>query len=236
MKQTKKIGKLYLVATHIGNKADITERALEILRNTPYLYCEERKPGYRLIRGYGIQSELETLNEHNEKDKLEEIWKKLESGKDVAYFSDAGTPLIADPGFRLLNYIRAKKGTVVPIPGTSSLTVALSMSPFPIDRFMFFGFLSNKKELRKKHLAELKSCPTTAILLETPYRLKKLISELQILQNEGKELCFCSNLTLENEEFLIGSPKKLMPLLEKYPKTTEFIVLVSPPRFQPSYE
>ena len=222
------LGTLYLVSTPIGNKDDITKRAIDILKQTSHLYCEETKPGYRLITQYGIRKELTPINEHNETEKLNEIWELLKRGNNIAYFSDCGTPVIADPGFKLVQFIRSKKGKIIPIPGVSSITAALTLSPFQIDRFLYFGFISNKKELRKKHLSEIAACPYTMVLLETPYRLKRLIEELLITLGQKKKICLCLNLTTNQEKFIVGFAREIVKKKD-LPKKGEFVVLISPP-------
>ena len=217
-----------MVATPIGNSNDITQRALSVLQSVDYLFCEETKPGYRLIRSYGIKSDVDTLNEHNESEKLKIIGDYLADGKDVAYFSDAGTPVLADPGFKLIQYIRSKKGIIKPIPGVCSIITALSVSPFPIDRFFYFGFLSNKAELRETHLKELKQIPYTTVVLETPYRLARLIDELAGTIKRTKKLCLCSNLTTDKERFDIGYCSDIKAILSEIPPKCPFVMILSP--------
>lgn len=221
-------GTLYLVAVPIGNPGDITERALKALRDTAILYCEELKEGRRLLAAYGLRRELRPLNEHTENETIPEIMETLASGRDVAFFSDCGTPVFADPGFRLVQEVRRRGLNPRALPGASSLMTALTLSPFPIERFLYLGFLPREREARREELSRLIDIPQTAVLLDTPYRLRKLAGELREFLGREKRVCFLLNLTADNEECLIGYPAEVEAALKHRPGRAEFIVLIEP--------
>lgn len=223
-------GTLYLVAVPIGNPGDITERALETLSRVPTLYCEELKEGRRLLHQYNLRRELLPLNEHTETEAIPEILETLASGSDVAFFSDCGTPVFADPGFHLVQEVRRRGLPLRALPGASSLMTALTLSPFPIERFLYLGFLPRQKEARQMELGRLHAFPQTIILLDTPYRMRKLAGELRQFLGRKKRVCFLLNLTGKDEACHIGYPDEVEKALERAPHRAEFIVLIEPPR------
>lgn len=229
LSMTKEQGTLYLVATPIGNPDDISKRALGLLANVDKLYCEERKPAYRLLTRYNIRREVTCLNEHNEAECCDAIGSMLKKGLNVAYFSDCGTPVLADPGFKLLASIRARGGRVTAVPGVSSITVALSLSPFPIDRYMYYGFVSAKPEQRRQDLQEIASIPVTTVLLETPYRLQRIMVDLVKVIGRKKKCCLLLDLTCNNEMTIIGTPAEVATAAKNLGKKHEFVILLSPP-------
>ncbi|MBI4428710.1 MAG: 16S rRNA (cytidine(1402)-2'-O)-methyltransferase, partial [Ignavibacteriales bacterium] len=164
-------GILYLVATPIGNPEDMTFRAVRVLKEADVVVYEERKEGGRLLRHLGVEKPVESLNEHNELAASSVILERLKEGKSVALISDAGTPVFSDPGQLLVEKAISAGVTVVPIPGASSLLPALIVSGFPINRFLFYGFLSPKRNRRIAELQQLRKEPRTIVVMETPYRL-----------------------------------------------------------------
>ncbi len=219
-------GKLYIVSTPIGNYKDITLRALEILKETEILACEEFKMGRRLLAKYGIKKELFTLNEHTEKEATDEIVKFLLEGKDVAIFSDAGTPLFSDPGQKLVNRCVKAGIQVVPVPGASSIMAALVGSGFLFDEFYYRGWLSPKREIRIKQIHELKNKRELIIILETPYRLKTLIED--IVKHWGKNLniVIAFKLTQSDERFIRGKAEKVLHIVKNENLKGEFVLLI----------
>ncbi len=219
-------GILYLVATPIGNYDDITLRALKILGEADVLVCEELKMGRRLLAKYKIKKELLTLNEHNEEEASEEILQLLLEGKNVALFSDAGTPLFADPGQRLTQLAIASKIKIVPVPGASSIMTALVGSGFNFNQFYYRGWLSPKKEIRKKELLELRKRKELIILLETPYRLKRLLEDVVKYFGANASIVVAFDLTLPTEKFLRGRAKEILAKVEKENLKGEFVLIL----------
>ncbi|MDO8550580.1 MAG: 16S rRNA (cytidine(1402)-2'-O)-methyltransferase, partial [Ignavibacteria bacterium] len=171
-------GVLYLVSTPIGNYEDITLRALRILKEVDFIICEEFKEARRLLSHYQIEKELFTLNEHNESEAANGILLKILDGKSAALISDAGTPLFSDPGHLLVQLCISQNINIVPVPGANSLLPALICSGFDFEKFYYYGWLSPKKEIRRKELLRLKGIKEVIVLLDTPYRLKSLLADV----------------------------------------------------------
>lgn len=164
-------GMLYLVPTPIGNWEDITLRTLRILKEVELMVCEEYKEGRALLKKIDLEKPLENLNEHNAVEATKRIIGYLLDGKSVALISDSGTPVFSDPGTELVQAAIHHGVRVVPLPGASSLLPALVGSGFSLDSFLFVGWLSPKKDVRRKQLGTLKHETRTAVIMETPYRL-----------------------------------------------------------------
>lgn len=222
-------GKLYLVSTPIGNRDDITFRALNVLKTTGIIVVEERSTGLRLLAQYGVNTasiELLTLNEHNEAAASFHILDKLHEGKDVAVISDAGTPVFSDPGRILVQRAIDNAIDIVPIPGASSLLPALVLSGFPIDTFAFYGFLSPKRNRRIAELKQLLGERRTFVLMDTPYRLVALMRDIAEVFGDGRRLCIAVNLTMPEERILRGSASELYRRVEKENLKGEFVIVV----------
>jgi 16S rRNA (cytidine1402-2'-O)-methyltransferase len=219
-------GTLYLVATPIGNFGDMTFRALDTLMAVDLVVCEERREGGRLLRHFGIEKPVETLNEHNETAATGTILGHLRSGKNVALMSDCGTPLFSDPG-RLLVRGSIKAGIrVVPLPGASSLLPALTVSGFSIDQFLFYGWLSPKKERRRAELRQLRQEQRTVVLMDTPYRLLPLLRDIADLFDPSRRLCLAYNLTLPDEQVLHGTPASISAVCSSKEMKGEYVILI----------
>lgn len=166
-------GTLYVVATPIGNLEDITLRALRVLREADLIACEDTRLTRRLLDHYGIQKPTVSYHEHNETLRAPELLEKIEGGSNIALVSDAGTPLVSDPGYRLVAQAAAKGFRVEPVPGPSAALAALAASGLPTDEFHFGGFLPARAARRKKTLSRLKDEPATLIFYEAPHRVSR---------------------------------------------------------------
>jgi 16S rRNA (cytidine1402-2'-O)-methyltransferase len=197
-------GKLYIVATHIGNPKDITLRALAILKQVDAVICEEYRQGSRLLHQLGVDKELVTLNEHNEAQEAPNLVKRLLGGETLAVISDAGTPVFADPGQHLLTLIYQAGIPVSPIPGPASLMAALSLCDFSIDRFIFAGFPPRKSQQREGFLAIFSQETVPLVLMDTPYRLTKLLQEVQSVFGKQQQILLACDLTLKTEAIFRG--------------------------------
>jgi len=202
--QPVKTGTLYVVGTPIGNVEDITLRALRVLKSCSVVFCEEFKVGARLLRAHRIDKPLESLNEHNEVEATERVLEYLRQGKDVALISDAGMPVIADPGAFLIRRILREGLPLVVVPGPSSILTALVRSGFSTDQFLYAGFLSRKPEERRRQLQALAEELRTVVLLETPYRLRQLLSDAAAVMPQRHAYLAC-NLTLPYETHHYGT-------------------------------
>ena len=222
-------GILYLVATPIGNPEDITIRAVRILKEADIVVYEERREGARLLRRYGIEGKpVENLNEHNEPAASSIILEKLREGKNIALVSDGGTPVFADPGQVLVQRAIAAGIRIVPVPGASSILPALIVSGFPLQSFVFYGFLSPKRNRRITELQQLKRDPRTIVILETPYRLVQLMRDVSEVIGGLRKICVAFDLTLPTEEIFHGTAPDLYAGFQKEGKKGEFVVVLGP--------
>jgi len=201
-------GTLYLVATPIGNLADITHRALDVLRNVSVIACEDTRHTRKLLQHYGITTSTISYHEHNEQQRARELVQKLQQGNDVAVVSDAGTPSISDPGFRLVRSAIENDIAVVPIPGPSALISALVAAGLPTDEFFFGGFLPAKSNARRSRLIELKSVPGTLIFYEAPHRLSETLKDAHEILGE-RDAVVARELTKLHEEIKRGRLSEL---------------------------
>ena len=218
-------GTLYVVGTPIGNLEDITLRALRVLREVDQIACEDTRHTRKLLDRHGIAKPLVSYHEHNEQARAEELLRDLEAGKNIALVSDAGTPLIADPGYRLVEQARAQGITVSPIPGPSALVSALSASGLPTDSFSFGGFLPAKKTQRRKTLEAMKSYPATLVFYEAPHRILEALEDIAEVLGP-RRVTIARELTKIHEEFLTGEAAELRETLAKRPALKGEITLM----------
>lgn len=218
-------GTLYVVATPIGNLEDITLRALRILREVDQIACEDTRQTRKLLDRHGISKPLVSYHEHNEQARAGELLRALEAGKNIALVSDAGTPLIADPGYRLVALAREKGVTVSPLPGPSALIGALSASGLPTDSFFFGGFLPAKKTQRRKTLEEMKAYPATLVFYEAPHRIEESLGDIDEVLGP-RRVTLARELTKIHEEFLVGTAAELREAIAKRPAMKGEITLM----------
>jgi 16S rRNA (cytidine1402-2'-O)-methyltransferase len=204
METAAKTGKLYIVATPIGHPKDITLRALDVLKKVDAVICEELRQGSRLLHQLGIENELLPLNEHNEAQEAPKIATRLATGETMAIISDAGTPVFADPGQHLLELVYQAGIPISPIPGPASLMAALSLCDFAIDRFIFAGFPPRKSPYRENFLEKYKHESIPLILMDTPYRLSKLLGEIISVFGPHQDILLACDLTLKKETVFRG--------------------------------
>ncbi len=219
-------GILYLVATPIGNFDDITFRAISVLKSVDLVIYEERREGERLLRHFDIQKPVESLNEHNEAAASYIILDHLKAGRNVALVSDCGTPVFSDPGQLLVRKAIQQHVKVVPIPGASSLMPALTVSGFSIDQFLFYGWLSPKKERRRAELRQLLQEKRTIVLMDTPYRLVPLMRDLAETFGAARRICVAFNLTLPDEQMFYGTAAELYKKFSEKEMKGEFVIVI----------
>lgn len=219
-------GKLFITATPIGNFEDITLRAIKVLNSVDFIVCEDLKEARRLLSKLEIKKELVTLNEHDEAENTPEIMERLANGESAALISDCGTPMIADPGHHLLDNALAFGIDIIPVPGVSSLTTALSISALHAEKFYYYGWLPVKKEMRLKELKRLTKLYELLIFLETPYRLKNIAREVVDNFGRGAETVLAFNLTQPSEKIIRGSAGRLLEVVTKNNLKGEFVLLV----------
>ncbi|HET8700832.1 MAG TPA: 16S rRNA (cytidine(1402)-2'-O)-methyltransferase [Nitrococcus sp.] len=192
-------GVLYVVATPIGNLADITGRAVDVLRQVNVIAAEDTRHTRRLLTHLGVTRPLLSLHEHNEMQRLVGLVARLEGGESIALVSDAGTPLISDPGFRLVQAVRRRGLPVVPIPGACSIIAALSVAGLPTDRFVFEGFLPARPSARQRHLQELRFEPRTLVFLESSHRIVAALHDLMVMFGATRMATLARELTKHYE-------------------------------------
>jgi len=218
-------GVLYLVATPIGNLADITHRALQVLNDVALIACEDTRHTRKLLQHYGITTRTISYHEHNEQQRALELLELLRQGSNVAVVSDAGTPSISDPGFRLVRAAIESDIPVVPVPGPSALISALIAAGLPTDEFFFAGFLPPRANARRARLTELQSVPGTLIFYEAPHRLAATLKDAREILGE-REAVVARELTKLHEEIRRGRLSELSSHYENQEPRGEIVVLI----------
>jgi 16S rRNA (cytidine1402-2'-O)-methyltransferase len=201
-------GTLYVVATPLGNLEDVTLRALRVLREVALIACEDTRRTAHLLRAHGITTPTTSYFEHNERWKGERILAALREGRDVALVSDAGTPAISDPGYRLVRDARAESIPVLPVPGPSAAVAALSVSGLPTDRFLFVGFLPGRTGSRRRALTDLAAVPETLVFYESPVRAVEALDDMEAVLGD-REAFLCREATKLHEEYVRGRLSEL---------------------------
>ena len=220
-------GCLYLVATPIGNLEDITVRALRVLKEADLVACEDTRQTQKLLQHYGIHKELVSYHAHNELTRAPELVIQLEEGAQVALVSDAGTPVVSDPGHRLVVLSLRHHIPVVPIPGPSAFVAALAASGMPTEEFLFVGFLPSRAGGRRKKLDELKSEPRALVLYEAPHRLADTLADAAEILG-SRHAVVAREITKIHEEFLRGSLGELRDAARQREPRGEITLLIGP--------
>jgi 16S rRNA (cytidine1402-2'-O)-methyltransferase len=220
-------GCLYLVATPIGNLEDITLRALRVLKEADLIACEDTRQTQKLLQHYAIHKEMVSYHEHNELTRAPELVIQLEEGAQVALVSDAGTPVVSDPGHRLVVLCLRHHIPVVPIPGPSAFVAALAASGLPTEEFLFVGFLPSRAGARRKKLDALKSEPRALVLYEAPHRLADTLSDAADILG-SRHAVVAREVTKIHEEFLRGSLGELRDAARKRAPRGEITLMIGP--------
>ncbi|WP_418141441.1 16S rRNA (cytidine(1402)-2'-O)-methyltransferase [Marinobacter sp. MA] len=221
-------GTLYVVATPIGNLDDLSPRAARTLASVDVVAAEDTRHSGRLLSHLGIQKRMVALHDHNEKDRAAGILTELQAGRDVALISDAGTPLISDPGYVLVREARAAGHRVSPIPGPCALVAALSVAGLPTDRFLYVGFLPAKRSGRRASLDVLSSEVATLVFYESPHRILESVRDIADVLGPDREMVLGREITKTFETFYSGSVADVLAELERDPHGNrgEFVVMV----------
>jgi 16S rRNA (cytidine1402-2'-O)-methyltransferase len=223
-------GTLYVIATPIGNKGDITFRALETLKTVDVILAEDTRHSITLLNFFGIKKPLESLHDYNEKDKAEVIVAKLKDGISYALISDAGTPLISDPGYNLVKLAHENKIKVVPIPGACAFIAALSAAGVPCDAISFFGFLPAKSTARIKKLESVQSIANTLVFYESTHRILQSIEDIALVFGHNCEMVLAKELTKSFENLIFGTVLDIKKWLSEDSAHIkgEFVLIISP--------
>ena len=226
-------GHLYVVATPIGNLADLTDRARAILAAVDLIACEDTRTTGALLTRLGIRRDLVAYHEHNETEAAERLASDLAAGKSIALVSDAGTPALSDPGFRLVRACRRRGLPVVPVPGPSALTAVLSASGLPTNGFLYVGFLPPKSAARIAFFENHRDFAYTLALYESCHRIDKFAAEIVQVLGPDRVICIAKEVTKIHETFVVGLSAEVLARLEKMSLKGEFVVLIAPKDFTP---
>lgn len=229
-------GVLYIVATPIGNLGDMTFRAVETLRSVGRIACEDTRQTRKLLDHFEISTPLVSLHEHNEATRADQVAQWIQAGLDIALVSDAGTPLISDPGYRIVRELVSRGIRVIPIPGVSAAVAALSAAGLPTDEFRFCGFFPRKSGERRRLLQALAREECTLIFYEAPHRIKETLGDVAEVLGDPP-VVVARELTKVHEEFLRGSAAEVLKTLEKRDVVRgEITVLIGKPAQRPASE
>ena len=218
-------GALYIVPTPIGNLEDITFRAVRVLKEVDLIAAEDTRHSRVLLNHYGIRTPVTSYHEHNERTKARELVERLRQGTSIALLSDAGTPMISDPGYRLMVEAIGAGVQVVPLPGPSALTAALTAAGLPTDRFAFEGFLPAKKSERRSALEALRNDMRTLIFYETPHRLKETLADMAEIFGD-RNVAIGREISKVHEEFLRGAMREIIVKIEQQNVRGEITLIV----------
>jgi 16S rRNA (cytidine1402-2'-O)-methyltransferase len=219
-------GKLYIVSTPVGNLEDMTYRAVRVLKEVHLIACEDTRESRKLFDHFGIETRAVSYHEHNEAARAAELVERIEFGDSIALISDAGTPLVSDPGYRIVHLAVERGVTVIPIPGASAILAALAASGLPTDAFHFAGFLPAKTTQRRKVLEAHAAVPATVIFYETPHRILEALEDIETILGP-RPVVVARELTKLHEEFLRGTAAEIRRTLEARPSIKgEFTLLI----------
>lgn len=223
-----KLSTLYVVATPIGNLGDISQRAIEVLSTVDVIAAEDTRHTGKLLSEFSISSKLIALHDHNEDRSTARIIQMLEDGQNIAMVSDAGTPLISDPGYHLVNQCLSKGIDVVAVPGPSSVTAALSIAGMPTNRFSFEGFVPAKTLARREFLTNLKFETRTQVFFESPHRINETLRAMAEIMGPGRQLSLCRELTKTFEQVVLASVGELSKRIGSgdIPSKGEFVLVL----------
>lgn len=230
--KTAQPGHLYLVATPIGNLADITERAASLLASCDIVACEDTRTSGILLSHLGLKKTTTSYHEHNEKEKTGWLIELLKEGKSVCLISDAGTPAISDPGFRLVRECRRQELPVTPAPGPNAAIAALSASGLPTNGFFYAGFLPPKSAARRRFFETYHDFTYTICLYESSHRIDKMMTELVDTLGPHRAVCLAKEISKRHETFLVGEAADVADRLSKMSRKGEFVLLIAPTGFE----
>ena len=196
-------GILYVIATPIGNLDDFSKRAADLLKNADVIVCEDTRHTSKLLQRYNIRRPLEAYHDFNETAKAEALIERLRTGQNLALVSDAGTPTVSDPGFRLVRLCRQNDIPVIPVPGPSAVIAALSVSGLPTDEFWFAGFLPSRKEARRRRIESVKAVTCTLVFYEAPRRMRSTLSDMRVILGD-RQVFVGREMTKLHEQYVFG--------------------------------
>lgn len=227
---------LYVVATPIGNLADISQRALDILSQVDIIACEDTRHTNRLLSAYNIKNKTLSLHDHNERQRQDYVATLLAEGKSIALVSDAGTPLISDPGFHVVRHLRSLNLNVLPVPGACAAIAALSVAGLPTDRFTFEGFLPSKSGARQAKLAELVSEPRTVVFYDAPRRAIDTVEDINAVLGGERQIVIARELTKTFETIHADTAENILNWLQEDPNQLkgEMVLIIEGAQIDPN--
>ena len=219
-------GKLYLVPTPIGNLSDMTPRALEILAEVDLVACEDTRTSGSLLAKFDLRKKLISYHDFNERSRAGQLLQHLQSGQSVAVMTDAGSPGISDPAYRVVRVALENGIEIVPLPGANALIPALTASGLPTDRFLFEGFLSHKSSTRKRRLEQLESFPHTIVFYESPHRVHQALTAMREVFG-NRQACLAREISKKFEQFMRGSIEDILERIEGKTVKGEIVIVVA---------
>ncbi|MCI1467188.1 MAG: 16S rRNA (cytidine(1402)-2'-O)-methyltransferase [Lactobacillus sp.] len=221
-------GKLYLVPTPIGNLEDITIRAKKVLQNADYIACEDTRTSGVLLKAIGVHNKLLSFHKYNSESRAPELVKMMQEGAVIAEISDAGMPVISDPGFILVQACIEAQVPVVPLPGPSAFATAVIASGFDAQPMTYYGFLPRKASEQRPYFEQMNQFQGTSIFYEAPHRLRKTVANMAKIFAPDRQICLARELTKVHEEFLRGNLEEINDYFQDHDPRGEYVVLVSP--------
>jgi 16S rRNA (cytidine1402-2'-O)-methyltransferase len=218
---------LYVVATPIGNLEDITHRALRVLEQVDLIACEDTRQTQKLLEHYGIKTRTISYHEHNESERAAELAEYFAEGKNIAVVSDAGTPGVSDPGYRVITEAIRGGVPVVPIPGPAAFVAALVASGLPTDSFRFEGFVPAKQGQRRTTLESLRGAEQTLVFYEAPHRIEETLQDILATLGASRRVVIAREVTKIHEEFLRGTAEELLSRVRERPPKGEIVLLIA---------
>lgn len=224
------VGVLYIVATPIGNLQDLSPRAIEVLNSVDLILCEDTRHSALLLSNFGIKTKTKAVHEHNEVEVAQRIVDELKTGRNYALVSDAGTPMISDPGFVLTRLCHENNVKVIPVPGCCAFVTALSASGLPSNKFMFFGFISQKNKTRQEQMQSLLNADYTSIFYESSHRIEKTLIELHDVIGSDRKVCLARELTKQFETIITAPISQIVTYIQadNNHRKGEFVILIEP--------
>jgi 16S rRNA (cytidine1402-2'-O)-methyltransferase len=221
-------GRLYIVGTPIGNLEDVTLRAIRVLKEVDLIACEDTRRTQKLLNAYKIRTPATSYHEHNEMTRAPELVIEMAEGSSIALVTDAGMPVVSDPGYRLVHLALRHGIPVIPVPGASAFVAALAASGLPVEKFRFLGFLPARRGERRRALEQLRDAPKTLIFYEAPHRLLEMLKDVREILGD-REAVLAREVTKVHEQFVRGTVSGLLEQLKKRPIKGEITVLVGKP-------
>lgn len=234
--ETAEDGILYVVGTPIGNLDDLSPRALSVLQSVDQILCEDTRTTRTLLSGFGVEAQTTAYHDHNERDRAPDMIARLKNGARLALVSEAGMPMVSDPGFHLVRAAREEGLAVTVVPGPDAVTSALALAGLPTDDFRFIGFLPRKPTLRRQRLEELKPAPYTCLFFEAPHRIEKTLEDAADILGD-RPLALCRNITKFGEKVLTGTAASILAEIREGKAVNGELVLVlggAPPKEEDS--